>query len=85
MEKILCIRRIQKQKTTKGGELMKVFLTIEKEKGDSGKDIEHIVGHCMVLIEVLETIGVPNQFKVTSLPRRKGEWIKASELDNIES
>lgn len=64
---------------------MKVFLTIEREKGDNRKDAEHIIGKCMGFIDVLQTNNIPNQFKVTSLPRRKGEWIKASDLDNIES
>lgn len=64
---------------------MKVFLTIEKEKGDNRKEVEMVLGKCVDFIDILDTNKIPNQFKVTSLPRRKGEWIKASDLDNIES
>ena len=49
---------------------MKVFLTVEKEKGDERKDTEHVIGKCLDLVEVLETNYIPTQFKVTSLPRR---------------
>lgn len=63
---------------------MKVFLTVEKEKGDDRKDSDHVIGKCMDFIEVLETNGVPNQFKVTSLPRRYRGFKPLSEMSDIE-
>ena len=64
---------------------MKVFLTIEREKGDNRKDADHIISKCMDFIDVLETNNIPNQIKVTSLPRRYRGFKLASELENIES
>lgn len=65
---------------------MKVFITIEIEKEDVGKMIvsEETYTHLMKSIDMLRKEGIPVQYKDTNLPRRKG-WVKASELDNIES
>lgn len=64
---------------------MKVFLTIEKEKGDNRKEVEMVLGKCVDFIDILDTNKIPNQFKITSLPRRKYRGFKlASELDDIE-
>ena len=63
---------------------MKVFLTIEKEKRDDRKDVEMVLGKCVDFIDLLDTINIPNQFKVTSLPRRyRGYPLK--DLKDIES
>jgi len=63
---------------------MKVFLTIEKEKGDNRKEVEMVLGKCVDFIDILDTNNIPNQFKITSLPRRyRGYPLK--DLTDIES
>lgn len=65
---------------------MKVFLTIEKEKGDDRKEVEMVLAKCVDFIDVLDTNKIPNQFKITSLPRKNYRRFKPLlDMQNIES
>ena len=64
---------------------MKVFLTIEKEKGDNRKEVEMVLGKCVDFIDILDTNNIPNQFKITSLPRKNYRGFRSlKDLKDIE-